>query len=617
MSGYYWKCSQTAAEVNAMLSAIAGEFPIAEGAGEKELIFKPSPTAGLLTVDDNGSSVVIGYGSLNGAARGVGLALAGLAGREQSVFKSLGIMLDCSRNAVMTVSHLKKWLCRLALMGYNQAMLYTEDTYQLPDEPYFGYMRGPYTMAEIKEIDAFAKKLGIEMIACIQTLGHLEQIMQWQAYAEARDTSSVMLVDAPKTYELIDKMIAFWSEALSATRIHVGMDETHDLGRGRFMDKFGYERGFDIFNRHLAKVNEICGKYGVKPMIWSDMYFRMGNPDGAYYHKETVIPEDVKKKIPANVDLVYWDYYHRDEPFYTDWINRHRDLGHEPLMGSGVWTWSRWWYDREITEATVKPCIDACLKAGLQEVFFTLWGDDGAYCEYDSCLAGLCWAAELSFGGKGDAVRLEKQFKAITGGSYANYLSAADLEAYQGHEACGTSQIVWDDPMLGKWYKELEKMEGHLIPKLTGHFQKLTRRLSEMRGDTAWADVNHAWFNARFISSKLQTMTALYDAYDRCDKEALRMVKDRMIPETVAALKEFTVSFRTQWLRRNKPFGLETMQIRFGAMFARWEETALRLEEYLDGKVAAIPELDARLASDKALAGGGWYRKWVSGSTIV
>ncbi len=51
-------------------------------------------------------------------------------------------MLDCSRNAVITVVHFKKWLRQLALLGYNMAMLYTEDTYELPGEYYFGHLRG-------------------------------------------------------------------------------------------------------------------------------------------------------------------------------------------------------------------------------------------------------------------------------------------------------------------------------------------------------------------------------------------------------------------------------------------------------------------------------------------
>ena len=245
----------------------------------------------------------------------------------------------------------------------------------------------------------------------------MEQILQWHAYGDIKDTARVMLVDEEKTYKLIDKMLAFWSEALSSNRIHIGMDETHDLGRGAFMDKFGYERGFDIFNRHFAKVEAMCEKYSLRPMIWSDMYFRMGNPTQNYYDLDTKIPQNVIDMIPKNSDLVYWDYYHNDKQFYLDFIQMHRDLGYEQLMGSGLWTWSRLWNDHDQDVKTVKPCLEACRESKLDEVFFTLWGDSGAFCEINSVLAGLCWAADLAYGGNEDASRLEAQFKAITGGS--------------------------------------------------------------------------------------------------------------------------------------------------------------------------------------------------------
>ena len=50
--------------------------------------------------------------------------------------KSLGIMLDCSRNAVMKPEEVKKFAKLIADMGYNMLQLYTEDTYEIEDEPY-------------------------------------------------------------------------------------------------------------------------------------------------------------------------------------------------------------------------------------------------------------------------------------------------------------------------------------------------------------------------------------------------------------------------------------------------------------------------------------------------
>ena len=91
-------------------------------------------------------------------------------------FKRFGVMLDMSRNAVMKPAALKEFASELAKMGYNTLLMYTEDTYEIPDEPYFGHMRGRYTREELRDLVAFCKTLGMEVIPCIQTLAHLEGI---------------------------------------------------------------------------------------------------------------------------------------------------------------------------------------------------------------------------------------------------------------------------------------------------------------------------------------------------------------------------------------------------------------------------------------------------------
>ena len=75
---------------------------------------------------------------------------------------ALGVMLDVSRNAVMTMEHMKKFLLKISEMGYNCMFLYAENTYEVEGEPYFGYMRGRYSQEEMREMDEYAKSLGIK-----------------------------------------------------------------------------------------------------------------------------------------------------------------------------------------------------------------------------------------------------------------------------------------------------------------------------------------------------------------------------------------------------------------------------------------------------------------------
>ena len=599
ISRLVWRSADVPEELHELLETLEEEYPVSSYGRGLKLKAKRVEGAGTISrVKRSPGTVLVEYNSIAAAARGIGSALGKIECDESTPFKTLGIMLDVSRNMVMRIDHLKMWLRRLALSGYNMVMLYTEDVYELPDEPFFGYMRGVYTLDEIRELDVYASRLGIELVGCIQTLGHLEQILKWDgAYNKVKDTASVLMVDEPETYKLIEKMIRFWSEALTSRRIHIGMDETHDLGRGRFLDIHGYESGFELFNRHLGKVNAICKEAGLSPMIWSDMYFRLSNPNQDYYDLEHAVPEAVQKKIPQNVQLVYWDYYHQDAAMYEKMIQRHRDIGFDPVMGSGIWTWTRLWYDHKKTMQTAVPCIQACRKQKVSELFFTMWGDNGAYCNYDSSLAGIIFCADLAFGVPANDPHKEtsRRFAAICQSSYEAHLVASDIEAWDDF-GVDPALMIWDDPLLGILFDDCKRRNPEFDLKLSDRYDEMLRKLLPYQEECFAGDFEHIINALQLLLLKLELRGALEAAYDRDDRIALRQIAVSLIPAVIAAVWEFDASFRRQWLKCAKPFGLEVIQARNAVQAARLEETALRIREYLDGTVASIEELDARIS---------------------
>ena len=109
-------------------------------------------------------------------------------------------------------------------MGFTYLELYTEDTFEVRNQPYFGYLRGRYTKEELKELDAYAKGFGIELVPCIQTLAHLNCIFKWDVYEEVHDVNDILLLREEKTYALLEDMFATVAEAFTSRRINIGMD---------------------------------------------------------------------------------------------------------------------------------------------------------------------------------------------------------------------------------------------------------------------------------------------------------------------------------------------------------------------------------------------------------
>ena len=108
-------------------------------------------------------------------------------------------MLDLSRNAVLTVDSFKLMLNKMALMGMNSVMLYMEDTYEIKDEPYFGYMRGRYTQAELKEMDDYADQFGIRGFSSIKPWRTWRSFWKWEPIKHYRDTKGALLVGGRQT----------------------------------------------------------------------------------------------------------------------------------------------------------------------------------------------------------------------------------------------------------------------------------------------------------------------------------------------------------------------------------------------------------------------------------
>ncbi|GAF08132.1 beta-N-acetylhexosaminidase [Paenibacillus pini] len=296
---------------------------------------------GPIEVEWNGQSGIIRYEKTHHAFRALGLWVEKMRSGNADIelqqhsfticetpqFQSVGTLFDVSRNAVPTVKSIQNALVTMSLMGMNQVMLYTEDTYEIKGYPYFGYMRGRYSHEELREIDDWAYEMGIEVIPCIQTLAHLTEALKWKYAAEIRDTSDILLVKKEETYTFIENMIRSASSPFRSRRIHIGMDEAHQLGLGQFLKDNGYQNRFKLMNEHLQRVLGITERLGLSPMIWSDMYFHLGPRNGEHYNVDEVIPEEVIKDIPEGISLVYWDYYHTEQSFYESSIQKHLSIG--------------------------------------------------------------------------------------------------------------------------------------------------------------------------------------------------------------------------------------------------------------------------------------------------
>lgn len=514
---------------------------------------------------------------------------------ETPAFRTLGAMLDNSRNAVMKVETVKKACRLLSLMGYNTLMLYTEDMYEIEGEPYFGYMRGRFNSADWKEMDDYAALMGIELVPCIQTLAHLEAILRWPAYGGLKDCDNILTVGDDRVYELIDKMLATMSKNVRSRRIHIGMDEAGMLGRGQYLRRNGYRSNHQIMLEHLTRVVELCRKYDYQPIMWSDMFFSMSSPIEAYYDKNTVIPEEVIKLVSPEVTLTFWDYYHLDPTIYDHMIDQHRRFHNPMLFAGGAWKWSGLTPVNHFGQKVAKVALERLRDKEVDQVMVTAWGDNGGECSVFAVLPTLqtyaegCWSGDLS------DEHLSRRLKTCADADLEGFLDL-DLANYPPNrndndtESINCSRyLLYQDALAGLFDRLI--VEG-TDAQYASYVPVLEKRQAE---NPRWAylfETQKALCHALAVKSELGLK--LKKAYDAGDRAALASLADHDIPEAVQRVEALAEAVRHQWLTDNKRFGLDVQQIRYGGLCARLEEAARAVRDYLDGRVEAIDELEQK-----------------------
>ncbi|OGF49035.1 MAG: hypothetical protein A2231_08455 [Candidatus Firestonebacteria bacterium RIFOXYA2_FULL_40_8] len=507
--------------------------------------------------------------------------------RQIPPFKFRGLMLDSSRNAVLTVEAAKKAIMKLALLGYNALCFYTEDTYEVENEPLIGYLRGKYTIKEMKELDDFAFKFGVELFPCIQALGHMPHIFKFNRYQDVRDDERCFNVRKEKSYVLLEKMMKSASKPFRSKRIHLSMDEAHGLGLGNAFLPGKVNDPRELFVKHTIRVMKICKKLKLKPLMYGDSM--VGFCGTKRFTSEQ------KKSIPKDLKVVYWDYYRETAKGYDNYIKEYEKAGFKPMISPGVWSWLRFWPIYPKAERNLDLFMPVAKKHGIDESLITAWGDDGNECPFNSNWPALALHAEYCWSEKADKKKLKEQVKVISGNSFDALISPWILDVVDKKSAYFRTPpsvgraFLYDDPIMGIF-------SGHTFGrKLNPYYEKAYSTIkSAMKKEKANKDLlSFPLLFADVLRLKADFKQNSYKAYNAGNKAALRkMVKDAS--ELQKRVKKLWKMQRILWLKERKPFGLDVLDLRYAGLIGRFDVFKERVNEYLSGKITSIPEFEEK-----------------------
>ena len=146
--------------------------------------------------------------------------------------------------------------------------------------------------------------------------------------------------------------------------------------------------------------------------------------------------------------------------------------------------------------------------------------------------------------------------------------------------------LFWQDVLSGLYDYELWQ-----TPRCA-HYD-FARKIYSGKHTGRWAYLyDYAYAIMDYLHTKTYIAENLVKIYKAKDKSGLSDMAKIHIPALIEKCKKVHCSHKSVWRRSNKIHGWQNMDVRYGGIVARCECAIEYLNEYLEGKIEKIDELE-------------------------
>lgn len=269
---------------------------------------------------------------------------------------------DISRGPISTMAYLKKQVERLAELKINYLSFYIEHVVQPLSHPDFAPPDGKLTIAQIKELSAYAAKYHMQLIGSFQSFGHFEKILALPQYRSMGATANMISPQDTAAQHFLSDVIGELCDAFSAPFFNINCDETFDLGKGKsksYTDSVGVTK---YYADHIKFLYDVVKKHNKRVMMWGDI---------ALEHEEML------DMLPRDIIYLTWEY--GSQTSFDKWITPFQQRGLEYMVVPGILNSYRMFPDMVMATANIDGFLKAGKEKGATGVITTVWDDGGAF----------------------------------------------------------------------------------------------------------------------------------------------------------------------------------------------------------------------------------------------
>ena len=398
--------------------------------------------------------------------------------RDWPAMRYRGLHDDLSRGPVDTLEFQKKLIRILAAYKANVYSPYFEHTQQYSSNPLPAPPGGSVSAADARELTAYARQFHVTVIPEQEAFGHLHHNLLYEQYQDLAETphGAVLAPGQPGSLAVIKQMFGELAADYPGPFLHIGADETVDLGLGRTKATVEAQGLAPVYLDFLQRIDTALSPLHRRLLFWGDI--AQDSPG---------LLKSLPAGFKANTIAVSWWYNPRLEGF-AKYIQPFTNAGFETWVAPGVNNWSRVYPNYNTGLNNIQQFTRDGQAAGATGQLNTLWYDDGEALASNNWYGILFGAAAAWQSGTSSIPAFQASYGPVFHGDLTGKLDQAQREIIAAHNVLkleakagdGSDGLFWLDP----WSKDGLTFAAKLRPHthdLRLHAEKAMQLIAEAR----------------------------------------------------------------------------------------------------------------------------------------
>jgi len=372
--------------------------------------------------------------------------------RDWPAMQYRGIDDDLSRGPFPTLDFQKHQIRVFASFKINIYSPYFENTLLYPDQPLPAPPDSSLTPAQAANLVAYARKYHITIVPEQESFGHLHQVLKYDLYADVAETphGQVLAPGQPGSLPLIKAWFTDIAAEFPSPFIHIGADETFDLGMGRTKDQVKAQGYGPVYVAFLKQIHDALAPLNRRLLFWGDI----GDQNPA-----------AVAALPKDMIALPWDYW--DFNGFDKLIEPFAKNGIETWVSPGDANWNEVYPNEKTALWNIQGFVADGQRLGSTGMLNTVWNDDGEGL-FNMDWYGVLFGAVAAWQpGQSDIANYQDAYGQVFHHDPSGKINAAEKELMAAEEAIADSkpemtsdQLFWLDP----WSPQGQVVSARLLP---------------------------------------------------------------------------------------------------------------------------------------------------------